>query len=186
MARLIYSAITSLDGYIEDSAGGFDWAMPEADVHIFINDLERGVGTYLYGRRMYETMAVWETDPSLAADSPVPQDFASIWRSADKIVFSRTLRSPSTARTRIVSCFDPEEVRRLKADASRSITIAGPTLAKSAFDAGLIDELQLFLVPVVVGSGKPSLPVDGKLELELVEQRRFPAGTMYLRYLTGV
>ena len=186
MARLIYSAITSLDGYIEDRAGGFDWAMPEADVHIFINDLERGVGTYLYGRRMYETMAVWETDPSLAADSPVTWDFASIWRSAAKIVFSRTLRSPSTARTRIVSYFDPEEVRRLKAEASRSITIAGPTLAKSAFDAGLIDELQLFLVPVVVGAGKPSLPVDGKLGLELVEQRRFPAGTMYLRYLTGV
>ena len=184
MARLIYSAISSLDGYIEDSAGNFDWAMPEAEVHAFINDLERSVGTYLYGRRMYETMAVWETDPSLAGHSPVTRDFAEIWQAAEKIVYSRTLQRPSTAHTRIEGNFDSEEVRRLRDRASQPISIGGPTLAKSAFDAGLVDELQLFLVPVVVGSGKRCLPVDGKLGLELLEQRRFGGGTTYLRYLT--
>jgi len=186
VARLVYSAISSLDGYIEDSAGSFDWAEPEPDVHAFSNELERQAGTYLYGRRMYETMAPWETDLGLPELSPEAREFADIWKAADKIVYSRTLRIPSTARTLVVAEFNPEEVRRLKDRASQAISIGGPTLAKSAFDAGLIDELQLFLVPVVVGSGKRSLPVDGKLRLQLLEQRRFPGGTTYLRYLTRV
>jgi dihydrofolate reductase len=186
VSRLIYSAISSLDGYIEDADGNFDWAEPDAEVHAFINDLERGVGTYLYGRRMYETMAVWETDPALAAHSPLTRDFAGIWQAAEKIVYSHTLQSPSTARTRIEARFDPGEVRRIKSAASRPLSIGGPTVAKSAFGAGLIDELQLFLVPVVVGSGKRCLPIDGKLRLQLVEQRRFRGGTTYLRFLTPV
>jgi dihydrofolate reductase len=186
VARLIYSSISSLDGYIEDRAGNFDWAMPEADVHAFINDLERHVGTYLYGRRMYETMTPWETDPQLVTHSPITRDFAAIWQAAEKIVYSRSLRSPRTARTRIEARFDPDEVRRIKATASRPLSIGGPTVAKSAFEAGLVDELQLFLLPIVIGSGKPSLPVHGKLDLQLMEQRRFPGGTLYLRYLTRI
>ena len=182
MAKLIYSAITSLDGYIEDKNGQFDWAMPDEEVHRFINDLERAAGTHLYGRRMYETMAVWETDPALTAESPLMQDFAAIWQAADKIVYSRTLEGVSTARTRIERNFDPQAVRQLKATARQDLLIGGPALATHAFKARLVDECHLFLVPVVVGGGKRSLPDDVRLELVLLEERRFGNGMVYLHY----
>jgi dihydrofolate reductase len=182
MANLIYSAIMSLDGYIEDQSGKFDWAVPDEAVHRFINDLERAAGTYLYGRRMYETMAGWETDPSVAAESPWMGDFAAIWRAADKIVYSRTLETVSTARTRLKRDFDPEAVRQLKATTKQDILIGGPALAAHAFRARLVDECHLFLVPIVVGGGKRSLPDDVRLALELVAERRFGDGMVHLRY----
>ena len=182
MAKLTYSALMSLDGYIEDIHGQFDWAMPDDDVHRFINDLERTNGTYLFGRRMYETMAVWETDPGLAAGAPLLQDFAQIWRAADKVVFSKTLAAVSTARTRLERDFTPEIVRHLKATCDHDIAIGGPDLASQAFAAGLIDECQLFLMPVVVGGGKPALPTSNHLALELLEESRFGNGAVYLRY----
>jgi dihydrofolate reductase len=182
MTRLIYSAIMSLDGYIEDQDGKFDWAEPDEQVHQFVNDLERTAGTYLYGRRMYETMAVWETDPSFAAAEPVYRDFASIWQAADKIVYSRTLQAVSTLRTRLERDFDPAAVRRLKETTSQDLSIGGPGLAAHAFKAGLVDECYLFLVPVVVGSGKRALPIDVQTELELLEERRFGNGMLFLRY----
>jgi dihydrofolate reductase len=184
MARLIYFAITSLDGYIEDEGGTFEWAAPDAEVHAFINDLERPVGTYLYGRRMYETMAGWETDPSIAAQSPVARDFAQLWQAADKLVYSRTLGAVSTARTRIARDFDPAAVRQLKARAAGDLAVGGPALAAHAFKAGLVDELHLFLTPVVVGGGKPALPSKVRLNLELLDERRFGNGMVYLRYRT--
>jgi dihydrofolate reductase len=184
MAKLIYSAITSLDGYIADEDGNFDWAAPDEEVHRFVNDLERPVGTYLYGRRMYEVMAGWETDPTLAEQSPLMRDFAEIWRSADKLVYSRTLATVATARTRIERDFDPTAVRQLKAGAGADLTVAGPGLAAQAFRAGLVDECHLFLVPVVVGGGKPSLPHGVRLKLELLDERRFGNGMVYLRYRT--
>ncbi len=179
---LIYSAITSLDGYLEDEAGKFDWAAPDEEVHRFINDLERPVGTYLLGRRMYETLAVWETDPALAADSEVTRDFAQIWQAADKIVYSKSLEEPSTSRTRIERSFDPEAVERIKASARGDLTVGGPDLAAQAFRAGLVDECQLFLAPIVVGGGKRSLPDEVRLKLELLDERRFRGGFVYLRY----
>lgn len=182
MAKLIYSAIMSLDGYIEDKNGKFDWAVPDEEVHRFINDLERTAGTYLYGRRMYETMAGWETDPSLAADSPFTRDFAAIWQAADKIVYSRTLEGVSTARTRIERDFDPKAVRQLKATTRQDLLVGGPDLATHAFRARLVDECHLFLVPIVVGGGKQSLPNSVCLELELLEERRFGNGMVHLRY----
>jgi dihydrofolate reductase len=185
VATLIYSAIASLDGYIEDRDGRFDWAVPDDEVHGFINDLQRPVGTYLYGRRMYETMAGWETDHTLAAQSQLMRDFAQIWQGADKIVYSTTLENPSTARTRIERDFDPEAVRRLKASEDRDLTVGGPDLAGHAFKAGLVDEFQLFVAPVVVGGGKQSLPDGVRLELELLDQRRFGNGMVYLRYRAG-
>ena len=182
MASLIYMAITSLDGYIEDEDGKFDWAAPDDEVHAFVNDLERPVGTYLYGRRMYETMAVWETDPTFAEHSPVTRDFAGIWRDADKIVYSRTLDTAATARTRIERSFDPETVRRLKTAAPSDLAIGGPDLAARAFRAGLVDECHLLLAPILVGGGKRALPGDVRLHLELVDERRFRNGMVYLRY----
>lgn len=182
MAHLIYTALASLDGYIEDPSGRFDWAAPDEEVHRFVNDLERPAGTHLYGRRMYETLTVWETDPSLAAESPLLSDYADIWQAADKIVYSRTLEAVPTRRTRIERSFNPEAVRRLKEEAGRDIAIGGPTLAAQAFQAGLIDECRLFLVPIVVGGGKRALPHGVRLELELLEERRFGNGTVYLRY----
>jgi dihydrofolate reductase len=182
MAHLIYSAISSLDGFIEDPDGRFDWAMPDEEVHRFINNLERSAGTYLYGRRMYETMLVWETDPDLAADSPITRDFAEIWQAADKIVYSRSLEAVSTRKTQIERDFDPEAIRQLKAAAGHDILIGGPDLAAHAFRAGLIDECQLFLTPIIVGGGKQSLPNNVRLELELVEERRFGNGMVFLRY----
>jgi dihydrofolate reductase len=181
MAQLIYSAIASLDGYIADADGNFDWAAPGDEVHAFVNDLERPVGTYLYGRRMYEMMAAWDTLP-LADEPDVMRDFAEIWRAADKIVYSRTLESVSTGRTRLERDFDAAAVRELKARAERDITVGGPELAAHAIEAGLVDELQLFLKPVVVGGGKHSLPPTAELHLELRDQRRFGDGTVFLRY----
>jgi dihydrofolate reductase len=182
MAKLIYSAIMSLDGCIEDKNGQFDWAMPDEEVHRFINDLERAAGTYLYGRRMYETMMVWEIDPTLTAESPFMQDFAAIWQAADKIVYSQTLEGASTARTRIERNFDPKAVQQLKATTRQDLLIGGPALATHAFRARLVDECHLFLVPIVVGGGKRSLPDNVCLELELLEERRFGNGMVYLRY----
>ena len=184
MARLIYSAISSLDGYIEDMNGKFNWAAPDEEVHRFINDLERSAGTHLYGRRMYETLMVWETDPNLAAESPLLRDFAEIWQAADKIVYSKTLEAVSTRKTRIERTFDPEAIRRLKETAKQDIAIGGPDLAVHAFRSGLIDECHLFLAPILVGGGKPSLPDDVRLELELLEERRFGNGMVFLRYRT--
>ncbi len=182
MAHLIYSAITSLDGYIEDPDGKFDWAMPDEEVHRFVNNLERPAGTYLYGRRMYETMRVWETDRTLAAQSPLLRDFAELWQAADKIVYSKTLEAVSTRNTRIERNFDPAAIRQLKKAARHDILIGGPGVAAHAFRSALIDECHLFLTPVVVGGGKQSLPDNVRLDLELLEERRFGNGTVFLRY----
>lgn len=182
MTKLIYSAIASLDGYIEDADGNFDWAMPDEDVHQFANDLERGAGTHLYGRRMYQTMMVWETDPSLAAESPLLRDFAEIWQSADKIVYSKTLEVVSTRRTQIKRDFDPEAIRQLKETVKNNILIGGAELASHAFRAGLIDEYHLFITPIIVGGGKSALPDNVRIELELLEERRFGNGMVFLRY----
>jgi dihydrofolate reductase len=182
MARLIYSTIQSLDGYIEDADGDFGWAEPDEEVHQLFNDLLRPVGTYLYGRRMYETMAVWETDPALAAGPPVVADFAKIWQAADKVVYSTTLDRPVTARTRIERSFDPDAVRDLKASADRDLEIGGAQLAAQALRAGLVDEVSMVLAPVVVGGGKPALPDGVRLGLELVDQRRLASGMAYLAY----
>src|SRR6266568_1331013 len=182
IAKLIHSAIASLDGYVADEEGNFDWAAPDEEVHRFVNDLERPVGTYLYGRRMYEVMSYWGTAPAVADQPAFVRDFAQIWRAADKIVYSKTLQTLSSARTRIERHFDPEAVRSLKATASRDITVGGPELAAQAIEAGLVDEFQLFLTPVVVGAGKSFLPDDVRLTLELLEERRFGSGVVYLRY----
>ncbi len=185
MARLIYSALASLDGYVEDDRGGFEWAAPDDEVHAFVNDLERPIGTYLYGRRMYETMVYWETVAS--GDQPtVGSDFAQVWRAADKIVYSRSLQAPSSARTRIERSFDPREIRRLKESSARDITIGGATLAGEAFAADLVDEFHLFLTPIVVGGGKRALPADTRVRLELLDERRFRSGVVYLRYALHV
>jgi dihydrofolate reductase len=181
MAKLIYSAIMSLDGYVADEDGNFDWAEPDEEVHSFVNDLERRVGTYLYGRRMYEVMVAWET-MSLDGEPPVMHDYAEIWRAADKIVYSRTLETASSARTRIERDFDPEAVRELKASAGRDLTVGGPDLAAQAIKAGLVDEYQVFVTPVVVGGGKRSLPDGIRLKLELMDERRFGNGVVHLHY----
>jgi dihydrofolate reductase len=183
MAKLIYSAITSLDGYVADEHGNFDWAVPDDEVHAFVNDLERQVGTYLYGRRMYEVMVAWETVHTLA-DQHVMQDFAEIWKAADKIVFSKTLETVSSVRTRIERDFDPEAVRQMKASARRDITVGGPDLAAQAIKAGLVDECHLFVAPIVVGGGKQSLPDNVRVRLELLDERRFGNGVVHLRYRT--
>lgn len=182
MGRLIYSFIASLDGYIEDADGRFDWAVPGEDAHAFINELEAPVGTYLYGRRLYETMIVWETDPTLAEHSPAMRDFAAIWQAADKIVYTTTLIEASTQKTRIERRFDAEEVRELKAAAGSDLAIGGAELAGHAFAAGLVDECHAFLAPAVVGGGKRALPDHLRLDLELTDERRFENGMVYLRY----
>ncbi len=182
MAKLIYAPIASVDGYIEDESGSFDWAAPSDEVHAFVNDLERPVGTHLLGRRMYETMTYWETGPSEGEHSDVGRDFAELWRGADKVVYSRTLETAATARTRVEREFDPEAVRQLKATAARDISVGGPELAAQALAAGVVDELHLFLVPVVVGGGKRALPFGVRLELDLLDERRFADGTVFLRY----
>jgi dihydrofolate reductase len=181
MGRLIYSAITSLDGYVADAEGNFDWSAPDAEVHAFVNDLERPIGTYLFGRRMYEVMAVWET---MADPEPIMRDYADIWRAADKVVYSRTLDEPSSERTRIEREFAPEAVRAMKESARVDISIGGPGLAAQALGAGLVDEINLFLTPVVVGGGNRALPDDVHLRLELQDERRFANGTVYLSYRT--
>jgi dihydrofolate reductase len=184
LAKMIYSAITSLDGYVADEHGDFDWAAPDEEVHAFVNDLERPVGTYLFGRRMYEVMAVWETMPSSGDAHPAEQDFARIWQDADKIVYSRTLKQASTARTKIERDFDPGEIRRLKSDSERDIGIGGSHLAAEAIKAGLVDELQQFVTPILVGGGNHWLPRHVRVQLELLDERRFKCGVVYLRYRT--
>src|SRR5829696_3370100 len=179
MAKLIYSAIASLDGYVAAEDGNFDWAVPDEEVHAFINDLQRRVGTYLHGRRMYETMAGWETDPTLADRSPLMRDFAQIWQAA-KIVYSKTLRAVPTAKTQIERDFDAEAVRRTKILAERNLIVGGPELAARAFEAGLVDECRLFVAPMVVGGGKRSLPDDVRLEHYLLDEHRFRSGMVYL------
>jgi dihydrofolate reductase len=180
--KLIYSAITSLDGYIADKDGNFDWAMPDEEVHTFVNDLERPVGTYLYGRRMYEVMVGWETAHTLADQAPYALDFAEIWQAADKVVYSSTLETVSSARTRIERDFDPEAIRQLKATAGRDMTVGGPNLAAQAFTAGLVDECHLFITPVIVGGGKRALPNDVRIQLDLQDEHRFGNGMVHLRY----
>jgi dihydrofolate reductase len=181
MAKLLYSAIASLDGYVADADGRFDWAEPDEEVHRFVNDLERPVGTYLYGRRMYETMAFWEVQDFSGAP-PFVRDFAELWRAADKVVYSTTLETVSTARTRLERAFDSDAVRGMKAQAGRDISVGGPELAAQAIAAGLVDEYQLFVAPAVVGGGKRWLPDHVRLDLELLDERRFESGVVFLRY----
>ena len=182
VAKLIYSAIASLDGYVEDKQGSIEWAAPDEEVHAFVNDLERPVGTYLYGRRMYETMVYWETVSTSGDLSAASRDFAEIWRAAEKIVYSRTLQTPSSERTRIERDLDPAEIKRLKGSSARDITVGGAELAGQVIAAGLVDECQLFLHPVLVGGGKRALPDDVRAELKLVDERRFRSGVVYLHY----
>jgi dihydrofolate reductase len=182
VAKLIYSAITSLDGYVADEEGNFDWSAPDEEVHSFVNELERPVGTYLYGRRMYEVMSYWETADAAVDLPPFEQDFATIWQAADKIVYSRTLETVASARTRIERDLDPDAVRQIKASAERDITVGGPGLAGQAIKAGLVDVFQLFVSSIVVGGGKHWLPVGVHLKLELLDERRFGNGVVYLHY----
>jgi len=182
MGKLIYSAIASADGYTEDAAGKFDWAAPDDEVLRFVNDLERPVGTYLYGRRMYETMRYWETAHTAPGQPSSVLQFARIWQAAEKIVFSTTLAAVPGARTRIERTFDPGVVRKLKSAAGHEMTVGGADLAGQAIKAGLVDELQLFLVPAVVGGGKRALPGGVRQDLELLDTQRFASGAVYLRY----
>lgn len=184
MAKLIYAAITSLDGYIEDQDGKFDWSVPDEEVHAFVNDLQRPIGTYLYGRRMYEVMVAWETVDIPANESPAERDFAEIWRAADKIVYSRTLETASSTRTRIERNFDADAVRQMKETAERDLAVAGPDLAASAIAAGLVDECHLFVCPIMVGGGKQVLANNVRWELELLDERRFGNGVVHLHYRT--
>lgn len=181
MAKLIYTAITSLDGYIADAEGNFDWSAPDEEVHAFVNELERQAGTYLLGRRMYEVMAWWE-DLDTSGEPQVIKDYADIWHAADKIVYSTSLAEPVTARTRLERTFDAGAVHALKASAGRDLSIGGAALAAEAIKAGLVDEFRFFLSPVTVGAGKRFLPDGVGLKLELLEERRFGNGVVYLRY----
>src|SRR5581483_742225 len=180
MARLIYAAIASLDGYVADEHGNFDWSAPDEEVHAFVNDLQRNIGTHLYGRRMYDVMVAWETMP--ADEPPVINDFSQIWQQAEKIVYSRSLEKVASARTRIERDFDPGAIRKLKAGAEGDISIGAPRLAAEALRAGLVDEIHLFLAPVSVGGGNVALPAGVRIAMELLDERRFAGGTVYLRY----
>jgi dihydrofolate reductase len=182
MAKLIYVSNVSLDGFIEDEHGSFEWTAPSDDVFAFITDLVRPVGTHLYGRRLYETMAVWESDPALAAQSELMAHFAHVWQAADKIVYSTTLDAVSTANSRLERRFDPDYVRGMKAGTSRDLMVGGSKLAAHAFRAGLVDECHLFIYPVLVGRGKPSLSSELRAQLELLDERRFDGGVVYVRY----
>lgn len=182
MARLIYAAITSLDGYIEDAEGKFDWSMPDEEVHAFVNDLERTMGTYIYGRRMYETMVFWENPSTETDEPPVFRDYARIWQAAEKVVYSRTLQTASSARTRIERKFDPDAVRQLKQSAGADVAIGGAELASQAIAAGLVDECHLFLCPIVVGGGKRAWSDNVRAELQLLDERRFQSGVVHLHY----
>jgi dihydrofolate reductase len=184
MAHLIYTTNSSLDGYIEDMDGKFDFTAPDEEYFRFISNLVREAGTYLYGRRLYETMMVWETDPNLAAESPLSRDFAEIWQAANKIVYSKTLETISTSKTQLERTFDPEAIRQLKEAVEKNILIGGAELAAHAFRSGLIDECHLFIIPIIVGGGKPCLPDNVRLELELLEEHRFGNGVVFLRYRT--
>ena len=182
MGTLIYAAITSLDGYIEDAQGSFAWAEPDHEVHAFVNDLDRTIGTHLFGRGMYETMAVWDTvgdEPGLTAAEAA---YAEQWRGIDKVVYSTTLDDVRTSRTRLERTFDPTAVGRLKEDAARDLSISGPGLAQHAFRAGLVDEVHLFAFPVIVGGGKPGLPREVRLDLQLISERRFANGVVHLHH----
>jgi dihydrofolate reductase len=182
MGKLTYAAITSLDGYIEDADGGFGWAEPDAEVHAFVNDLERGTGTSLYGRRMYETMAVWQT---VVDELGLPEaEYAEVWRGLDKVVYSRTLTEVWTPRTRLERDFEPDSVRRMKADADHDLSVSGPGLAQHAFAAGLVDDVHLFVHPVIVGGGTPALPSGVRIDLELVAERRFASGVVHMHHRT--
>ena len=182
MAKLIYVANVSLDGFIEDEHGGFEWTEPDDEQFAFVTDLVRPVGTYIYGRRLYETMAVWETDPSLAAQSELMADFAAVWQAADKVVYSTTLDAVSTGKSRLERNFDPDSVRKMKGTASRDLMVGGANIAAQAFGAGLIDECHLFICPAIVGRGKPSLPGELRAKLELLDERRFDNGVVYVRH----
>jgi dihydrofolate reductase len=182
MAKLVYASNVSLDGCTEDERGALDWAPPDDDVFVFITGLMRSAGTYLYGRRMYETLAVWETDPALAARTELTADYARAWQAADKVVYSTTLDAPSTANTRLERRFDPDEVTELKAAAGGDLLVGGPHLAAQALRAGLVDELVLFVWPVVLGGRNPALPTDTRVDLELVDEHRFGNGVVHLRY----
>ena len=185
MGKLIYAANTSLDGYLEDEAGSIDWSVPDDAVHEFWNEHERHVGTSLYGRRMYETMRVWGDDDWLADEPAVMQDYAEIWRASDKVVYSTTLAGVTTARTTIERQFEPDAVRRLKEASGRDLSIGGAQLAAEAFRHGLVDECVLVVCPVILGGGKPALPRGVRLDLELLEHRRFDSGAVYVRYAVG-
>ena len=182
MGKLIYAANISLDGYLEDESGSFDWSVPDEEVHAFWNEHERQIGTSLYGRRMYETMRVWEDDEWLTDEPAVVRDYAEIWRSTDNVVYSSTLEAAPTSRTRIERQFEPEAVRKLKEASSLDVSIGGATIAAEAFRHGLVDECVLLLCPVIVGGGKPALPRGVRLDLELLDQRRFDNGVIYLRH----
>ena len=182
MAKLIYASNVSLDGDTEDERGAFDWAPPDDEVFVFITELMRSAGTYLYGRRMYETLAVWETDPTLAERSDQMADYARAWQAADKIVYSSTLAGPPTARTRLERHFDPSAVRDLKATATEDLLVGGPNLAAQALVAGLVDEVALFIWPVVLGGCNPALPTDRRVDLELIDEHRFSSGVVHVRY----
>ena len=182
MAKLIYSAISSLDGYVADAEGKFDWSAPDEAVHKFVNDLERPIGTYLYGRRMYEVMRYWETAPTTEREPSAELEYAKIWQAADKLVYSRSLEDVSTGRTRIEREFDLHTIQQLKAAAARDISMGGPTLAAQALKLGLVDECHLFLSPIVVGGGTRALPDNVRLKLELLDERRFGNGVVHLHY----
>jgi dihydrofolate reductase len=182
VAKLIYSALTSLDGYVSDKSDNFDWAAPDEEVHRFVNELERGIGTYLYGRRMYQVMAYWGTAHALPGQPSYIRDYAEIWQAADKIVYSKTLDWVSSDRTRIEPDFDPAAVARMKAEAASDMSVGGPELASQAIASGLVDEYHFFVNPVTVGGGKRSLPRDARLDLELLDERRFGNGTVHLHY----
>jgi dihydrofolate reductase len=184
LAKLIYSTMTSLDGYIADEHGNFDWAAPDEEVHRFVNDLERAIGTYLYGRRMYDVMVFWETAHTLADQPAFIQDYAAIWTSADKVVYSRTLATASSARTRVERQFDPESIREMKTKERSDISVGGAELAAQAIKAGLVDEYHLFLTPVVVGAGTRALPDGAHVNLDLIEEHRFGSGVVHLHYRT--
>ena len=184
MGKLVYSFFSSLDGYITDEDGEFAWAEPDEEVHAFVNEIERSIGTNLYGRKLYEMMAVWETPDVFPTQTPAITEYARIWQEADKIVFSRTLSTVSTARTTIEREFDLAFVRDLKERTERDISLGGPTLAAEAIRTGLVDEYHVFVVPVIVGGGNPFLPDGARVDLELLDQRRFDNGMVYLRYRT--
>jgi dihydrofolate reductase len=181
MAKLIYASLCSLDGYFEDADGNFDWAQPDEEVHSFVNDLERSIGTYLYGRRMYEMMKFWETAPT-EGEPDAYRDYAEVWRATDKIVFSRTLQEPASARTRIERELDPDAIRQLKQAATADISIGGGEIAGQAIAAGLVDEIHLFMSPVLIGAGKRALPDNARVQLELLDERRFTNGVVHVHY----
>ena len=184
MARLVYAVLASLDGYVADEAGNFEWAMPSEDVHRFVNELESSVGTYLYGRRLYEVMTVWQDFPDIEHEPDVIREYAGIWQSADKIVYSETLAAVTTPKTRLERSFDPHSVRAMVTDRERDVSVGGATLASHALTAGIVDDVHLFVFPFVVGGGTSVWPAGTRLDFDLVAQDRFTDGTVHLHYST--